>query len=75
MGSIVVEEVFLDVCWKSLEHIKDMEGLHVPVLRTMGEDDFSFDFVCLKKVVTVVPELVVVPCFAIQLLLESFQIL
>ena len=74
MGTIVVEEVFPDVCWKSLEHIIDMKGFDVPVLRTMGEDDFSLDFVCLEEVVTVVPELVVVPCFAIYLFLEPSQI-
>ncbi len=34
MGTIVIEEVFLDACWKSLEHIKDVKRFHVPVLRT-----------------------------------------
>ena len=72
MGTIVVEEVFFDVGRQSLEHLVNMEGLHVPVLRTMGEDDLCLDIVCLKEVVAVVPELVVVPCFAIYLLLEPF---
>ncbi len=29
MGTIVIEEVFLDACWKSLEHIKDVKRFHV----------------------------------------------
>ena len=74
MGSIVIEEVFLDVGWKGLEHLVYMEGLDIPVLGTMGEDDLCLDFVCLKEIVAVMPELVVVPCFAIQLLLNLFQI-
>ena len=74
MGTIVVEEVFLDVGWKGLEHLVNMEGLHVPVLGTMGEDDLCLDFVCLKEIVAVVPELVVVSCLAIYLLLKPFQI-
>ena len=74
MGTIVVEEVFFDVGWKGLEHLVNMEGLYVPVLGTMGKDHLCLDFVCLKEVVAVVPELVVVPCFAIQLLLNLFQI-
>ena len=41
MGTIVIEEVFLDACWKSLEHIKDVKRFHVPVLRTMSEDHLS----------------------------------
>ncbi len=45
MGSIVVRRgVFLSALLESLEHIKKGMELHVPVLRTMGEDDFSFDF-------------------------------
>jgi len=74
MGSIVVEEVFLDVGWKGLEHLVNMERLHVPVLGTMGKDNLCPDFVCLKEVVAVVPELVVVTCFAIYLLFKPFQI-
>ena len=74
MGPIVIEEVFLDVGWKGLEHLVYMEGLHVPVLGTMGEDDLCLDFVCLKEIVAVMPELVVVPCFAIYLLFKPFQI-
>ena len=74
MGTIVIEEVFLDVGWKGLEHVKDVKWLHVPVLGTMSEDDLCLDFVCLKEIVAVVPELVVVTCFAIQLLLNLFQI-
>ena len=47
MGTIVVEEVFLDVCWKSLEHIKDVKGFHVPVLGTMGKDYLCLDSISM----------------------------
>ncbi len=45
MGTIVIEEVFLDACWKSLEHIKDVKRFHVPVLRTMSEDHLSLHLI------------------------------
>ena len=47
MGTIVVEEVLLDACWKGLEHIKDVKGFDVPVLGTVGEDHLCLDFVRL----------------------------
>ena len=43
MGTIVVEEVFLDVGWKGLEHVKDVKRFDVPVLGTMGKDHLSLD--------------------------------
>ena len=45
MSSIVEEEVFFDVRWQSSEHIIDMEGLNIPVLRAVGEDDFGLDLI------------------------------
>ena len=47
MGTIVVEEVFLDACWKSLEHIKDVKGFDVPVLGTMSEDHLSLHLISM----------------------------
>ena len=47
MGTIVVEEVFLDACWKSLEHIKDVKGFDVPVLGAMGKDNLCLDPICI----------------------------
>ena len=47
MGTIVVEEVLLDACWKSLEHVKDVKGLDVPVLGTMGKDHLCLDLICV----------------------------
>ena len=47
MGTIVVEEVFLDVCWKGLEHVKDVKRFDVPVLRTMSEDHLSLHLISM----------------------------
>ena len=60
MGSIVEEEVFFDVSWQSSEHIINMEGLDIPVLRAVGEDDFSLDLICVEQVVAVMPKLIVI---------------
>ena len=43
MGTIVVEEVFLDVAGRALEHFKDVKGFDVPVLGTMGKDHLCLD--------------------------------
>ena len=43
MGTIVVEEVLLDACWKGLEHVKDVKRFDVPVLGTMGKDHLSLN--------------------------------
>ena len=47
MGTIVIEEVLLDACWKSLEHIKDVKGFHVPVLGTVSEDHLSLHLISM----------------------------
>ena len=47
MGTIVVEEVLLDACWKGLEHVKDVKWLDVPVLGTMGKDYLCLDLICV----------------------------
>ena len=60
MGTIVEEEVLFDVSWQSSEHIINMEGLDIPVLRAMGEDDFGLDLICVEQVVAVMPKLVVI---------------
>ena len=60
MGPIVEEEVLFNVGWQGSEHIIDMEGLNIPVLRTVGKDDFSLDLICMEQVVAVIPKLIVV---------------
>ena len=47
MGTIVVEEVFLDACWKGLEHVKDVKRFDVPVLGAMGKDHLCLDPICI----------------------------
>ena len=47
MGTIVEEEVLFDVSWQGSEHIINMEGLDIPVLRAVGEDDFGLDLICM----------------------------
>ena len=47
MGTIVVEEVFLDACWKSLEHVKDVKRFDVPVLGAMGKDHLCLDSISM----------------------------
>ena len=66
MGTIVEEEVLFDVSWQSSEHIINMEGLDIPVLRAVGEDDFGLDLICMEQVVAVMPKLIVVTSLAIK---------
>ena len=47
MGTIVVEKMLLDACWKGLEHIKDVKGFDVPVLGTMSEDHLSLHLISM----------------------------
>ena len=61
------EEVFFDVSWQSIEHIIDVERFDIPVLRTMSEDNFSLDLICMNQVVAVVPKLIVVTSFSFQI--------
>ena len=60
MGSIVEEKVLFDVRWQGSEHIINMEGLNIPVLRAVGEDDFGLDLICVEQVVAVMPKLIVI---------------
>ena len=47
MGTIVVEEVLLDACWKGLEQIKDVKGFDVPVLGTVSENHLSLHLISM----------------------------
>jgi len=60
MGTVMEKEVLFDVSWQSSEHIINMEGLDIPVLRAVGEDDFSLDLICVEQVVAVMPKLIVI---------------
>ena len=62
------EEVLFDVSWQSMEHIIDVERFDIPVLRTMSEDNFSLDLICMNQVVAVVPKLIVITSFPFQVL-------
>ena len=68
MGTVMEEEVLFDVSWQSMEHIIDVEGFDIPVLRAMSKDNLSLDLICMNQVVAVVPKLIVVTSFPFQVL-------
>ena len=65
MGAVMVKEMFFNMTWKSIEHLIDMKWFYIPVLRTVCKDDFSLDFFSIKKVVSVMPKLVIIPSFTV----------
>ena len=59
--------MLFDVLWQGMEHVVHIERLDIPVLGAMRKDDFGFDLVRVNQIVAVMPKLIVVPCFAIEI--------
>ena len=66
VGTIVEEEVFFKSVRKSIEHLIDVNRFDIPVLATMCKDNSSFNTICELHIVTVMPELAIVPMLTIN---------
>ena len=51
--------MLFDVLWQGMEHVVHIERLDIPVLGAMRKDDLGL--------VAVMPKLIVVPCFAVEI--------
>ena len=59
--------MFFDVLWQGVEHVVHIERLDIPVLGAMSEDDFGFDLVRVNQIVSVMPKLIIITRFALQI--------
>ena len=55
-----------------MEHLVNMKWFDIPILRPVGKDNLCFYLMGIEQIIAIMPKLIVVARFAIQLLFYFF---
>ena len=67
MLPLMKKNMLLDLLWQSIKNVVDLIWLDIPVLQTMSIDNMCFDLMGMRKIIAVLPKLIVIATGAINL--------